>query len=162
MTTMKTDTQTLVAEACSRLVRQVLAENNWRAAQLAEELGVHPDLVRRWVRGERMLQLDDLLTVASMIDASLDTVFGLERSRKRAGELEVEQLADSVARAVVRNIGKLLIGTQAAIPELATQHRRAGEGPEIEQAGEQIASQSQQALSDLIKQAEPKRKRRSA
>ena len=50
------------------------------ASVVAEELSVHPVLVRKWARGERPLNLDRLLELAKMGEVSLDELFGISYS----------------------------------------------------------------------------------
>jgi transcriptional regulator with XRE-family HTH domain len=169
MVALHTDLKSSIASACAELVRRLLLKRNWKPARLAEELGVHPDLVRRWLRGERMLQLDDLLTIADMADASLDEVFGCRGSGQMAGELAINDLADKVASRVAGQLGLALLGaaspTSAGEPGL----RAAGQGPMASELKKELSASAQRILDMLADpeasqelDAKPSRQRRPA
>jgi transcriptional regulator with XRE-family HTH domain len=65
-----------VSEAVMELLREVMHQKRWHAVQLGEALGKHPDIVRRWLRGERRVQVEDVLAMADLIGVSLDDLFG--------------------------------------------------------------------------------------
>ena len=65
-----------VSEAVMDLLREVMHQKRWHAVQLGEALGKHPDIVRRWLRGERRVQIEDVLAMADLIGVSLDDLFG--------------------------------------------------------------------------------------
>jgi transcriptional regulator with XRE-family HTH domain len=65
-----------VSEAVMDLLREVMHQKRWHAVQLGEALGKHPDIVRRWLRGERRVQVEDVLAMADLIGVSLDDLFG--------------------------------------------------------------------------------------
>jgi len=65
-----------VSEAVMELLREVMHQKRWHAVQLGEALGKHPDIVRRWLRGERRVQIEDVLAMADLIGVSLDELFG--------------------------------------------------------------------------------------
>jgi len=150
MDATKQDTRSDIAMACSRLVRQVLTERNWKPARLAEELGVHPDLVRRWVRGERGPQLDDLITMADMIGASLDEIFG-RRQEAEPGDLstrEVAEISEAVTKKLLGTIAVALART--ADIRLPTEARAAGTGNMAPDMADILGPKAKVALEKLL------------
>src|SRR4029078_7815765 len=73
-----------VSEAVMDLLREVMHQKRWHAVQLGEALGKHPDIVRRWLRGERRVQVEDVLAMADLIGVSLDDLFGRAEGTGRA------------------------------------------------------------------------------
>lgn len=86
-----------VSDPVQDLLRNVMHEKRWHAVQLGEALGKHPDIVRRWLRGERRVQIEDVIAMADLLGISLDEVFG-RAEPKAAGALgNVDEL-----RAMIR------------------------------------------------------------
>lgn len=83
-----------VSEAVMDLLREVMHQKRWHAVQLGEALGKHPDIVRRWLRGERRVQIEDVLAMSDLIGVSLDELFGRVEatSSSIAGADEIRQM----------------------------------------------------------------------
>ena len=86
-----------VSEAVMELLREVMHQKRWHAVQLGEALGKHPDIVRRWLRGERRVQVEDVLAMADLIGVSLDELFGRIDGPASSGIAGSEEI-----RAIVR------------------------------------------------------------
>jgi transcriptional regulator with XRE-family HTH domain len=119
--------ETEVTEIAQRLIRQVMADRGWRPNQLAAAIGKSPELVRRWLRGDRKIFIEDLINVARLGGISLDQAFGIE-SDGGGGGVELEQLRvvvnDSLARLiapVVETLSKAVQNMSEAEPALALQ-----------------------------------------
>jgi transcriptional regulator with XRE-family HTH domain len=123
MSGLKQVNETSISQAIPLLVRTILSQRNWRAARLAEHLSVHPDLVRRWVRGERQPRLDDLLELARLGNVSLDDLFGLSKatSQDLLSPGELEQMAELVGASVIRRLGSVFSGNVSVSPQVTAQ-----------------------------------------
>jgi transcriptional regulator with XRE-family HTH domain len=151
MDTPGTDYKARVAQGSVVLVRRVLAERGWRPARLAEELVVHPDLVRRWLRGERRPQLDDMLHMADMVQASLDELLGL-KDPNAGVELSQEQV-DELAELTASKLIGYFAGALAGAASVAESSRSADElalRPLPADTRNQLSTRARQALDKLV------------
>ena len=149
MLDLSPDSSTSLAQACTGLVCRVLNAKHWRPARLAQELGVHPDLVRRWVRGERRPQLDDLLTMARMVNASLDEVFGLRTQNDSVG-FDADSIVERVVGAVALELQRALPG-RAQLEAASAPARAGGTGIMANEAGDHLNVRAREALEQLVR-----------
>jgi len=99
-----------VSEAVMDLLRNVMHEKRWHAVQLGEALGKHPDIVRRWLRGERRVQVEDVLAMADLIGVSLDELFGRVEGSKDglANKEELRQIIHEEVTAALLPLAPLV------------------------------------------------------
>ena len=89
-------------------------QKRWHAVQLGEALGKHPDIVRRWLRGERRVQVEDVLAMADLIGVSLDDLFGRAEGVASSGSAGSAEI-----RAIVREEIEEALLPLAPLMELA-------------------------------------------
>jgi transcriptional regulator with XRE-family HTH domain len=73
----QTEWDVMATESSKALLKLTMAQMKWRAPQVAAALDCSDDVVRRWLRGERRIQVSDLIRLAQISGADLNEVFGL-------------------------------------------------------------------------------------
>jgi transcriptional regulator with XRE-family HTH domain len=95
-------------EASRKLLKRTMEQMKWRAPQVAQALNCSDDVVRRWLRGERRIQVSDVVRLAQISGADLNEVFGLEIREGPPG-LTVEQVKEMVEQEVQSVLGRILL-----------------------------------------------------
>ena len=66
-----------------KYLNQQLHKKDWTQRELSEKMGVHESLVSRWMKGERVPTLPNIIKLASLFETSVDTILG------KMGKLDV-------------------------------------------------------------------------
>lgn len=103
------------------LVEHVMERNKWRAPQVASALGCSDDVVRRWLRGERRMQMDEMIKLARIGQVDLNELFGLNftAGQSTLTREEILEFIRSEIQRVVANLAVKVFG-ELARPDLFT------------------------------------------
>jgi len=59
-----------------KYLNQQLHKRDWTQRELSGKMGVHESLVSRWMKGERVPTLPNIIKLASLFETSVDEILG--------------------------------------------------------------------------------------
>jgi transcriptional regulator with XRE-family HTH domain len=145
-------------DGARNLLQQTMEQMKWRAPQVAAALGCSDDVVRRWLRNERRMQLDDVIRLAQISGADLNEVFGLQ-VHEGGGVVSTDQIREMVQEEVQATLGRIFaagLGTLGAgdiggIRDLAETRRTA---PGAQRSNEHITANAAKTIQKIAKERE--------
>jgi transcriptional regulator with XRE-family HTH domain len=66
-----------------KYLNKQIHKRDWTQRELSEKMGVHESLVSRWMKGERVPTLPNIIKLAYLFETSVDTILG------KMGKLDV-------------------------------------------------------------------------
>jgi transcriptional regulator with XRE-family HTH domain len=159
-------------EAARRLLLKTMETMKWRAPQVAQALNCSDDVVRRWLRNERRMQLEDVIKLAKISGADLNEIFELN-GEDSSPPFNTDQIKDMVQQEVQSVLGRIFVAglTSIGCAEAQTSgarslaERRKGNLNTLRSA-EQLTAQAARSLKRIQKEHEEtgytRRRRRQA